>query len=752
MAHFPVSQPYFSQLCLSQFSAGLQFHLFCGDTYCADNGSSNFLMEQATIMYSLGRAACVLVYQRLFRQTLGQLTRSTRLSDPSERGWCMNSNRLLPHSNTETQNESSLPSVQLNSKEMGDVPGQTFTTNGKLVSPAVKEISEVENQPPEGESKDITQLSLSHVHPDAGDTGVQLTTSRESVGEESMTEEIINQVMKRNVENQPKSVQETSDLNQEMQPLQTNNSSQFTSQHLDVAKYVSEDNKPTSQTFTDKEEKEGLHSAEDTKYQNKNIQDNKMQQDRPVEAEKDMRTEQAKSSDSPQSEPGVMPSFDEWKKKMLAEQEIDGIVSSQDFVPGKKLAAHKREKNYASYKCGAKIMGSNPEAEGKSRILSEMMDEYMLNPCKAKIWFVVELCESIQANQIELANFELFSSMPREFSVYWSDRYPVRDWMLIGNYEADNRRELQSFPLKQTGYGKFIKVEFDSHYGSEHYCPLSTVRVFGTSMVEEYEIMETADEPSHPLSLENEDDRLDISDESHVRTNLFGSAKEAILNIVKKVVLVLSGKEKEIQEEKDVGTEPPTKVQSSDTETKSVTNYSVSSNTTANVTEYYGKNIALPHGISKLIPYLFTYDLCNIHNKLHSDTSSLACWFLHVVLGPKSPDQLCFMNSVPQPMVDKAVKCEKGTTLQLGYNVEELHYSIANLPTSGPTELPVVTSESVTLTLITQNTSGSLPYDQSSILSHSLRDENLANIQEKFNQHKLSQKAVRYLSRLTVKN
>ncbi|XP_076352441.1 SUN domain-containing ossification factor-like isoform X2 [Tachypleus tridentatus] len=321
--------------------------------------------------------------------------------------------------------------------------------------------------------------------------------------------------------------------------------------------------------------------------------------------------------------------------------------------------------------------------------------------------------------------------MPREFSVYWSDRYPVRDWMLIGNYEADNRRELQSFPLKQTGYGKFIKVEFDSHYGSEHYCPLSTVRVFGTSMVEEYEIMETADEPSHPLSLENEDDRLDISDESHVRTNLFGSAKEAILNIVKKVVLVLSGKEKEIQEEKDVGTEPPTKVQSSDTETKSVTNYSVSSNTTANVTEYYGKNIALPHGISKLIPYLFTYDLCNIHNKLHSDTSSLACWFLHVVLGPKSPDQLCFMNSVPQPMVDKAVKCEKGTTLQLGYNVEELHYSIANLPTSGPTELPVVTSESVTLTLITQNTSGSLPYDQSSILSHSLRDENLANIQEK---------------------
>ena len=36
-------------------------------------------------------------------------------------------------------------------------------------------------------------------------------------------------------------------------------------------------------------------------------------------------------------------------------------------------------------------------------------------------------------------------------------------------------------------YIKFLKVELLSHYGSEHFCPLSLLRAFGTSMVEEYE-------------------------------------------------------------------------------------------------------------------------------------------------------------------------------------------------------------------------------------------------------------------------
>lgn len=87
--------------------------------------------------------------------------------------------------------------------------------------------------------------------------------------------------------------------------------------------------------------------------------------------------------------------------------------------------------------------------------------------------------------QIELANFELFSSILREFSVYVSDRIPSRDWTLLGQFEGKEVRTIQSFNLDHpSAFVKYIKVEFHSHYGSEHYCPISLFRVYGTSEFE----------------------------------------------------------------------------------------------------------------------------------------------------------------------------------------------------------------------------------------------------------------------------
>ncbi|GFR17640.1 SUN domain-containing ossification factor [Trichonephila clavata] len=232
-----------------------------------------------------------------------------------------------------------------------------------------------------------------------------------------------------------------------------------------------------------------------------------------------------------------MPSFDEWKKMMLAEQQKGGQKMPSPTPPGKKISSQKRRRNYSSFECGAKIVASNAEAEGTSRILNELVDEYMLNPCKAKIWFVIELCETVQATQIELANFELFSSCPKEFAVYSSDNFPTRDWVLLGTFTAAEQRVLQSFELKQEGFGKFIKIELLSYYGKEHYCPLSVVRIFGTSMVDEYEEMETL--ASHPDISEDDLDRLDISLEDKKSTNIFGSATDAVMNIMKKAAQAL---------------------------------------------------------------------------------------------------------------------------------------------------------------------------------------------------------------------
>lgn len=145
-----------------------------------------------------------------------------------------------------------------------------------------------------------------------------------------------------------------------------------------------------------------------------------------------------------------------------------------------------RSKNYASGEC-AKVIESNPEAKKSSHIINEMIDEYMLNPCKAKIWFVIELCESIQATMIELANYELYSSTPKDLTVYFSDTYPAPDWKPIGHFTAADSRTLQAFNLEQVGFGKFIRVELHSHYGNEHYCVISEVKVYGSSMLDSWE-------------------------------------------------------------------------------------------------------------------------------------------------------------------------------------------------------------------------------------------------------------------------
>lgn len=220
-----------------------------------------------------------------------------------------------------------------------------------------------------------------------------------------------------------------------------------------------------------------------------------------------------------------------------------------------------RSKNYAAPDCGAKVVAANPESSSSRSILVSTRDEYMLNKCTNRVWFVVELCEAIQAKKIEIANFELFSSSPKEFTVFVSDRYPTRDWLIAGQFTARDERDIQNFPLKPQLFGKYIKLEFHSHYGSEHYCPISLFRAYGTS---EFEVLETETESDghghhhhhrkEPTNQgqegvedpngdddddEDEDAKLFEEDDDGKGGNIFVSAREAVLGIVRKAAQAL---------------------------------------------------------------------------------------------------------------------------------------------------------------------------------------------------------------------
>lgn len=152
--------------------------------------------------------------------------------------------------------------------------------------------------------------------------------------------------------------------------------------------------------------------------------------------------------------------------------------------------------NYASFDCAATVHKTNPECKGATSILVENKDSYMLNECGAeKKFLIVELCDDILVDTVVLANFEFFSSMFRSFQVSVSDRYPVKQngWKNLGTFEARNSREVQAFLIENPLiWARYLKVEFLTQYGNEFYCPVSLLRVHGTTMMEEFKHQEEA--------------------------------------------------------------------------------------------------------------------------------------------------------------------------------------------------------------------------------------------------------------------
>uniref|UniRef100_A0A665VWV7 SUN domain-containing ossification factor n=1 Tax=Echeneis naucrates TaxID=173247 RepID=A0A665VWV7_ECHNA len=257
-----------------------------------------------------------------------------------------------------------------------------------------------------------------------------------------------------------------------------------------------------------------------------------------------------------------IPTFDEWKKQVM-EVEKEKSQSLHTSTSGSPHPVKKVQKNfknnYASVECGAKILSANNEAKSTSAILMENMDLYMLNPCSNKIWFVIELCEPIQVKQLDIANFELFSSTPKDFLVSISDRYPTNKWVKLGTFHARDERIVQSFPLDEQLYAKYVKVlfffptvELLSHFGSEHFCPLSLIRVFGTSMVEEYEEIADSQYPSERLEYLDEDYDYPPGyqpTEDKSSKNLLGSATKEDEEPRQSTVTLMEEEEEEKREE-----------------------------------------------------------------------------------------------------------------------------------------------------------------------------------------------------------
>ena len=185
----------------------------------------------------------------------------------------------------------------------------------------------------------------------------------------------------------------------------------------------------------------------------------------------------------------------------------DESVTSGSKGKGKDAGTTWKERfNYASFDCAATILKTNPRCKSSSSVLVENKDSYMLNECATENKFIiVELCDDILIDTIVLANFEFFSSMFRTFRVSISDRYPIKmdRWNELGVFEARNSREIQAFAVENPLiWARYLRVEFLTHYGNEYYCPVSLLRVHGTTMMEEFKSQDEAVRGDHDVEVE----------------------------------------------------------------------------------------------------------------------------------------------------------------------------------------------------------------------------------------------------------
>ncbi|KAF9145015.1 hypothetical protein BGX30_010674 [Mortierella sp. GBA39] len=205
--------------------------------------------------------------------------------------------------------------------------------------------------------------------------------------------------------------------------------------------------------------------------------------------------------------------------------------------------------NHASATCAASVVKASKDATSITAILNEGKDNYMLNKCSTKEkFFVVELCEEILVDSFILGNYEFFSSTFKDFVVS-VNRYPPRDdgWSILGQFQARNTRDAQVFKPTIPQLATYIRFDFVNHYGNEYYCPVTLLRVYGATALEQ-------------LKQEEEEEKR-VAEEEKRRAEL-EKAKQAVMDT-------------EDEDDDDDSEEPEVVVKDSGVTTETVKDHSI---------------------------------------------------------------------------------------------------------------------------------------------------------------------------------
>lgn len=142
--------------------------------------------------------------------------------------------------------------------------------------------------------------------------------------------------------------------------------------------------------------------------------------------------------------------------------------------------------NYASLYLGAAVVSMEPSScHGGVALISESVDKYVLCPCDApRKQFVVQVIRDVQVRSVMVRNAEHFSSGVRNFTLLGSLQYPTPTWLVLGHFEAEQRRGRQYFDVTPRSRVRFIKLQWATSYGPEPWCTITSFQVYGIDVLE----------------------------------------------------------------------------------------------------------------------------------------------------------------------------------------------------------------------------------------------------------------------------
>ncbi|CAK7335747.1 unnamed protein product [Dovyalis caffra] len=241
----------------------------------------------------------------------------------------------------------------------------------------------------------------------------------------------------------------------------------------------------------------------------------------------ELKTDKPKELSSGRPQHLTYLNFDEFRN--LTRQGKSKVVPKQLANITHRLEPDGKEYNYASVTKGAKVLAYNKEAKGACNILGKDHDKYLRNPCSVVEKFVViELSEETLVDVVKIANFEHHSSNFKDFELSGSLNYPTEIWTPLGSFVAANVKHLQDFKLPEPKWVRYLKLNLLSHYGSEFYCTLSVVEVYGVDAIER--MLEDFFVPSEEL-LPIELPKPNSTAEPHLNSELSLTDKESTAKI-----------------------------------------------------------------------------------------------------------------------------------------------------------------------------------------------------------------------------